>query len=129
MSQRKSRGRVSILRGSNRWTVLAGRFAFKVPNPSSWRSLLYGLLNNMNERWTANVAEGENHCPVQFAIPGGFLNIMPRCQPLNDSDWQDFESCAPDFAGALQVEQKPDSFGKLNGRIVAVDYGIPRERW
>jgi hypothetical protein len=125
----KRRGRVSVLCGSNRWTVLAGGLAFKVPNPSSWRSLLYGLLNNMNERWAASVAEGDAHCPVRLYIPGGFLNIMPRCQPLNDSDWQDFSTHATAFAGALEVEQKPDSFGILDGRIVAVDYGIPRERW
>src|SRR3954452_23414700 len=121
--------RARILRGSNRWTVLAGRFALKVPNPSSWRSLLYGLLNNMNEQWAASVAEGQSHCPVRLYIPGGFLNVMPRCEPLNDADWREFAGCLPAFAGGLEVEQKPDSFGKVGGRIVAVDYGIPRERW
>lgn len=112
--------------GQNRWVILSRRYAFKFPAPTSWRALLYGLLNSMNE---AAASDREHACPVLWRIPGGFLNIMPRCRPLNDSEWQDFAAHPAAFAGALEVERKPDSFGVLNGRIVAVDYGIPRERW
>lgn len=117
---------VEVRRGANRCAVLVGHWAFKFPNPASWRSLLYGLLNNMNERWAASVAAGSFHCTVITAIPGGFLNIMPRCRPLTDEEWRNFD---PASVSGIEVEHKPDSFGVLNGRVVAVDYGIPRERW
>lgn len=117
---------VELKSGANRWTFLCGGFAFKIPNLSSWRTFLYGLLNNMNERWADSMAPGEAHCPVRAYIPGGFLNIMPRCRSLSDGEWREFDLAS---VAGIQVEHKPDSFGVLAGRVVAVDYGIPRERW
>src|SRR3954453_8313766 len=81
---------IAFRRGANRWAVLIGRWTLTFPNLSSWRSMLYGLLNNMNERWAASIAPGQLHCPVRFYLPGGFLNIMPRCRPLSDGEWSAF---------------------------------------
>jgi hypothetical protein len=50
---------------------------------------------------------------------------MPRCIPLTCSEYQAFD--AQKFMnrgdGVVPVEDKPDSFGWFDGRIVAVDYG------
>lgn len=103
--------------GRNRWVVLVGRWAVKFPSFRSWRDFLFGLINNMNEAaWSAHPGA----CPVVASIPGGFAVVMPRCAPVT---WADLEALDhAQFAG-LRVEHKPDSFGLLAGRIVAVDYG------
>lgn len=38
--------------GSNRIVFLVGRYAIKLPRARSWRGLLYGWLNNLNEAET-----------------------------------------------------------------------------
>src|SRR5690349_17829438 len=63
-------------------------------------------------------------CPVRFALPYGLLVIMPRCEPVSDGFLLD-EEIAIWASGEqlLPVELKTDSFGRLNGKLVAVDYG------
>lgn len=108
-------------RGMNRWVILTRRYAFKFPALYSWRAFLYGLLNNMNERdWCQ--ASKPLACPVLWGLPGGFLIVMPRCEALSEEDFEGLPLEAYRRAG-LVVEAKPDSFGKLNGLVVAVDYG------
>lgn len=50
---------------------------------------------------------------------------MPRAEPLTEADWCAFdtEEFIERSDGAIPVEEKQDSFGWLNGRIVAIDYG------
>lgn len=68
-------------------------------------------------------------CPVRFSLPGGFLLVMPEATPLSDQEWQEFLQdvyelfVAGDGSYTVPVEAKRCSFGRLNGRIVAVDYG------
>lgn len=64
-------------------------------------------------------------CPVLFADPLGFVVVMRRAKPLSEEEWAGF-----DYAGfvdggeyGVPAENKRSSFGWLNGRIVAVDYG------
>lgn len=108
-------------RGTNRWVILTRSYAFKFPALYSWRAFLYGLLNNMNERswWEAGKPLA---CPVLWGLPGGFLIVMPRCEPLSEEEFKALKLEAYWFTG-IAVEAKPDSFGKLNGLVVAVDYG------
>ena len=56
-------------------------------------------------------------CPIVYYLPGGFLNVMPRCSPITH------ESLMFKDANGLDIEQKLDSFGYYNGKVVAVDYG------
>jgi hypothetical protein len=152
--------------GSVRTIFLARRRVFKLPGRWMWSDrhwwwdfLLRGLLSNMQERRFA--AEGWSElCPVSFSLPGGFLVVMPRAEPLADADWQEldyrafvtrgdayvaenFDARAGSWrqgdrgqplhglilgnaepeAGIVPAEYKRDSFGLINGRIVAVDYG------
>lgn len=64
-------------------------------------------------------------CPVIFGMPGGWFIVMRRAEPLtNQQYWlMDYDAFVnqPDYK--VPVENKWDSFGMIEGKIVAVDYG------
>lgn len=134
-------------RGVTREVFLIGAFAIKLPSFRGWRFFLMGLLANLQEREFAKTGWPEL-CPVLWMAPGGFLSIMPRCQPLTFEDWVGFDhrefcSRAEHYAGqnydlagghvnhmlaepegmVVPAENKQCSFGWLGDRLVAVDYG------
>lgn len=111
-------------RGATRVVILTRRWAIKIPSFVEWRLFLHGLLANMQERvW--NQASFPELCPIAFSIPGGWLVVMQRAQPLTEEEWEDFdvEGFCNQEDYLVPAEHKRDSFGKLDGRIVAVDYG------
>jgi hypothetical protein len=89
-----------------------------------WHKFLCGLLANMQEA-TFGRAGYPEVCPVLFALPGGWLLVMRRAVMLTDEEWAAFDPKAfcetPNYV--IPAEFKQDSFGKLDGRIVAIDYG------
>lgn len=115
--------------GATRMVLLTRHWAIKLPRPTEWRLFLHGLLANIQERqfWTTY---DRRLCPVKFSLPGGWVVVMPRAKSLSDDEWAEFD---PDkFCDArdedeigmvVPAESKRDSFGKVNGRIVAIDYG------
>lgn len=109
--------------GATRAVLLVGRVAIKAPRMSTWRTFLSGLLANMQEREFARTGWPEL-CPVVFSVPGGWLLVMRRAEPLSDAEWC---TVHPEWGDreeyAVPVEMKRDSFGVLDGRIVAIDYG------
>lgn len=111
--------------GVTRLVFLTRHWAFKVPNfINGWRLFLQGLLANMQEREFSR-AYFEKLCPVVWSIPGGWLVVMPRCRVMTDAEFQAFDAKSfvdgPDYV--VPAEAKSDSFGYLDGRIVAIDYG------
>lgn len=121
--------------GVTRIVLLIGPWAVKLPRFGYGYAMgLRGLLCNMQERaiWTLGWPQ---LCPVLFSLPGGWLLVMRRARPLDDHEWQvlDVEefrwnrksSIAGErmVEGCVPVETKRDSFGVVDGRIVAVDYG------
>lgn len=110
------------LRGVTRHVLLIGRWAVKVPALWSWRLFLSGLLANMQEREFSRAGWPEL-CPVLFSLPCGWLLVMHRADPVPDDMELDFQSLIdrPDYQ--IPAEAKRDSWGLLNGRVVAVDYG------
>lgn len=102
--------------GRNRLVLLTRRYAIKIPSLRSWRDFLFGLLNNQNE---AATSREPGHCPVLFSCPGGWLIVMPRARILSDAEFAELDHAAL----PPRPERKPDSFGWLDGRLVAVDYG------
>ena len=64
-------------------------------------------------------------CPVLFYIPGGFLTAMRRAQKVDLDFWLEHGQEGYEQAKALgiPVENKWDSWGLLDGKPVAVDYG------
>jgi hypothetical protein len=114
----------TVLKGATRCVVLTRRWAIKFPRLVSWRLFMCGLLANMQEREFSRAAWPEL-CPVLFALPGGWLVVMPRCVPMSSDEWHAYVSDdwreRADYV--VPVEMKLDSFGWLGDRIVAVDYG------
>jgi len=82
------------------------------------------LLANMQEAEFARTGWAEL-CPVVFSIPGGWLVVMRRAEMLSDAEWQAFdpEAFCVGQERIIPAEFKKDSFGRLDGRIVAIDYG------
>lgn len=129
---------MKILKGGSRRTVvLIGKYALKFPSFYSFNSFVEGLIHNISE-YEFSTMEIPELCPIIFRIPGGFLNVMPRCKcgvwPGWDeddckllNDWQ--EAAKKSQRSSLLeniVEPKEDSVGRLpDGRVVAVDYGAP----
>lgn len=118
-------------KGTTRWVLLIGQYAIKIPAMSSWDMFLYGLLGNMQETKFSSMGI-EELAPVVFSVPGGFLNVMPR------ADVKTFDEIGFEYVDEFHrnielsehrdilrniVESKPCSLGKLNNKIVAVDYG------
>lgn len=115
---------------------MIGRYAIKLPKLTyGWRLFLQGLLCNMQEAaWKG--ADFPELCPVVWATPGGWCLIMRRARPLTHAEWDAFAPprfpCSmPDYIGpwitrsadyVVPAEPKSDSFGMLEGRIVAIDY-------
>jgi hypothetical protein len=98
-----------------------GKRAYKFPSLRNWRDFLFGLLNNMNEKeWSRKTPLA---CPVLWGLPGGFLIAMPRCRILTDDEFAAIDYTGFKAASQLKPEPKADSFGYLNGAVVAVDYG------
>lgn len=114
--------------GITREVVLIGRYAVKLPRVSyGWRMFLCGLLANMQEA-DFSTTKWPELCPVLFAIPGGWLVVMRRARPLTDGQWEEFRredmyNMLDNGHRSIPAEHKRDSFGYLDGRIVAVDYG------
>lgn len=116
-----------IRSGYSRVVILIGPYAVKIPNFFFWKGFLYGLVGNMHEvQWYRHSSEDMKRlCPIRFAIPGGWLVVMSRARDMTRDEWDGFD--AMEFIGSGQntipVEPKMNSFGWLDGRIVAVDYG------
>jgi hypothetical protein len=98
-------------KGETRWVILINNLAFKIPSLQSWGRFLNGLLNNLSE-----IKHRREHgvCPIHFWIPGGWLVVMPRTIP---------SEIVGDEGYPHWVERKPSSFGWLDGKLVAHDYG------
>lgn len=112
--------------GCTRIVVLTKRHAFKVPNVlNGYKLFLCGLLANFQEKEMFDWRPRSELCPVRFALPLGFLVVMPRVRIMTDIEFEEFEVEAftrkPTYS--LPVEAKANSFGYLNGSIVAIDYG------
>lgn len=113
-----------VTSGATRTVFLIGKYAFKIPKMSSWKSFLTGLLSNMQESTFSKIGH-EKLCPVLFSLPGGFLVVMPRALPLTVrrfkylgiKKWRDTKDMF------IPVENKHSSFGIVDNKIVAVDYG------
>lgn len=122
--------RWNILRGASRVVLLTGRYAIKFPACTDWGwgrwyTFLCGLQANVQEARLFRVLSGHGDqrlCPILFSAPLGVLLVMPRCrtltQPLSDEEFQGF------INGDCTVpsENKADSFGWHQGRLVSVDY-------
>ncbi len=112
--------RLKHKRGITREVFLIGKWAIKLPSVRSWRLFLQGLLGNMQEKELSGF--DDRLCPVVFSIWGGWVSIMPRCGSL--PEFTDEMGGICEYMGF--IEKKLCSFGLLDGKLVAVDYGSGR---
>jgi hypothetical protein len=116
--------------GTTRTVFLIGRLAIKIPSFVEWRLFLHGLLANLQER-TFSRAGWPQLCPVRWCCPGGWFLVMSRAEPLTRQEFDALDYAEWIKGGeslergdwVLPVENKLDSFGWLDGKLVAVDYG------
>ena len=117
---------MTITKGTTRIVILIGSFAIKIPNfTNGWDLFLTGLLCNQQEKVFSRTGWKEL-CPVIFAVPGGWFNVMIRARPLTEEEWSgfDYEGFVSRKDGRVPAENKRCSFGVVMERnIVAVDYG------
>jgi hypothetical protein len=118
-------GKMKIDRsGCTRIVILTKQYAIKVPNVCDYRMFLNGLLANLTEslwrRWPCAEC-----CPVLFALPFGLMVVMPRVRLMTDAEFLDFdyEGFTRKESYSIAVENKSNSFGWLDGKVVAIDYG------
>ena len=109
--------------GAYRRVFLLGGFALKVPRLCHFAG---GLWSNRWERemcrtWQP-VFGWRILCPVLFSDPFGFLVVMPRAaQPIDFSEITSLPHAYPDIG----AETKAEDYGRFQGRVVALDYGLP----
>ena len=115
---------IQIKRGCTRTVFLVGLWAIKIPTGNSWKLFLHGLLCNMQEAMFGKSGM-DGFCPVRFCFPGGWFIVMNRTKPLTYEEWREFnyEKFIYRESYCIPVENKRNSFGVLNGEIVAIDYG------
>lgn len=115
-----------IKTGTTRLVIIAFNFVFKIPSPRSYKSFLLGLMCNIQEKEFSAIEEMRHKvCPVLFYFPLGLFIVMPKARvlikgELSRSYLQNF--CENDDY-IIPAEPKHDSFGYLNGNLVAIDYG------
>ena len=106
---------------------LIGRYAFKFPNPSSWRSWFEGFIHNIREyNWYKYEPVGNGLSPVLFMFPSGLFIVMHRAIPLTNEEFKsmDYNKVTKLNSGhKVPCENKICSFGKINGEIKVIDYG------
>lgn len=116
--------------GSTRNVFLIGNWAIKWPRFLSWSHFLRGLLGNMQEASVNGYGSQfsmvqEGIARIRFRIPGGFLIVMERARLMTDDEWEKFNYAQMVDRGeyVLSAENKRDSWGMIENRVVAIDYG------
>lgn len=111
--------------GVTRIVLLAGPWAIKLPRFGyGWRLGLQGLLGNHQEAMLWRETRSPKYCPVVLALPLALVIVMRRARPLVAAEWEWFR--VHGWLAEVEAsccEAKADSFGVLDKRIVAVDYG------
>jgi hypothetical protein len=125
---------IDFQRGTTRIVVLTKQWAFKFPMIGrGWQYFLCGLLANMQERHYSRAIGRDLYklCRVVFRIPFGFMVVMRNARPLSAQEFAVWEHNYNSFvkcdAGYLPDERKASSFGWIEGRVVAIDYGCTAE--
>jgi len=122
---------MQIKKGTTRIVFLIGKYAIKFPRihhkypGHRYKMFLRGLLANIDENfWWKSTYKRDKLCPVKFKSPLGFFLVMDRAIPLKESEYNK-EQFEKDFFG-LPLDNKIVNFGKIDNRIVLIDYADSR---
>lgn len=122
---------MKIKRGTTRTVFLIGKYAIKIAcfwsvmRGRKWKIFLQGILANIDEKfWWKCAYKREKLCPVIWKSPLGVILIMKRAKSLSESE---YDKSAFDFMFEnLPLDNKIANFGKIDGKIVLVDYADSR---
>ena len=111
--------------GASRIVILLGQYAVKIPRIIKPRCHFYGKLITFLQGWKANRAEylwsKENIFPFLCAVKWSFLFsiviVMKKASPITQEEYNKLNMFN------FGYEHKLDSYGKVKGKIVVVDYG------
>lgn len=121
--------------GSTRSVLLIGKYAIKFPTVKHWRNFLQGILCNDTE-FSFSHLDSPLLAPVLWCSWGSIVIVMPRAEVKGYDDEDRFEivdefwKLVEEVEGLNQstikniVENKVCSIGRINGKPVAIDYGI-----
>lgn len=122
---------MQIKKGTTRTVILVGSYAIKVPrfwhqySGHRWKIFLRGILANIDESfWWKCAFQKEKLCPVLWKSPLGFILVMKRAEPLTEEEY-DKEKFENEFK-LLPLDNKMINFGKVENRIVLIDYADSR---
>src|SRR5438128_322796 len=128
---------MKIQSGMTRTVIIIYKWALKFPVMNhGWQYFLCGLLGNMQEQWLSKITrfsrDSNKLCHVLFRVPLGFLIVMRKANILTEEEfarWKNnnYDTFVKYERGSLPVEAKPSSFGWLDGKVVAIDYGCTAE--
>ncbi|MFA5239810.1 MAG: hypothetical protein WC476_08920 [Phycisphaerae bacterium] len=115
-----------IKNGVTRKVFVFRKIAIKIPTRKSWRLFLQGLLANMQEKQWSGVHPFL--MPVLFALPGGFVIVMPACERVFEQKepkltWALRKLKNDDYYEFFRSDYKPGNFGIYKGQVVKIDYG------
>jgi len=113
--------------GATRIVIVFDKVVIKIPRLFKVNTF-YGKTVSILEGWLANrneyIWEKSNIydflCPIKLSLFWSFIIVMSKVELLNDVEFNKLNKEDYNFGG---IEWKLDSFGKLNNKIVAIDYG------
>ena len=112
--------------GVYRCVLCIGNIAIKLPRITR---LIKGLRCNRweSEMWKVwrPIFGWENLCPVIIAGPAGIFLLMRRAaQPVTFEEVKRINTEDYDYYPDINVEYKPENWGKVENKLVCLDYGI-----
>ncbi|HEY5379990.1 MAG TPA: hypothetical protein VIJ78_10705 [Pseudolabrys sp.] len=120
---------ITVSRGSTRTTLCLWSYAIKIAKGARGRAC------NVYERdlWKRTTESRRRMlCPILAVVPFGIAVVMPRALPLTEDEknflidtdgFPDWDYVPPDETSPF--EYKASDWGRLNGRLVALDYSAP----
>jgi len=113
--------------GATRIVILLKDRVIKLPNPlNGWIPFFEGFLSNYREGCTwfgedLSIEEKGKLCPVLSFSSSGFWLIMQRVDRVLEDEVDSLYD--PENFKDITLDDKPDNFGVLNGKVVVIDYG------
>ena len=109
--------------GAYRQVFLLGNYAIKLPRFKNFQKAM--RCNRWeNEMWHIwrPIFGWDNLCPVHYSDPYGIILVMTRAaQPVS---FEEIVNADIDYYPDINVEYKPENWGRIGEKIVCLDYGI-----
>jgi len=107
--------------GITRHVIVTRKYAIKFPRLNyGWYKFIAGILANLSEKSTWEVCHHESLCPVLWGW-AGFILIMPRVQ---------VDCSCDEIRASMEIRECDDfheaNYGRLNGKIVCIDYATSK---